>query len=104
MPEFDRFDVCEAYNQLEVDYNVNGWLRERPSNKRRMESTGVQLFRMNFKLAPGWRGYESLSENGKEIYHMLRSRYGFDLWDSWKLVDGGWVDTDLTALSHETDS
>jgi hypothetical protein len=98
MPDFDKFDVCEAYYQLECDYNKGGWLHERPSNQRRMESTDVQLHRMGFRVGAGWRGYESLSENGKEIYHLLRRRYGFDQWDSWKQNDKGeWVDCDLIA-------
>ena len=78
MPYFDKFDICEAYYQIEVDYNMSGWLHERPSNKRRMESTGVQLHRMKFNVGAGWNGYESLSENGKEIYKMLQQRYGFE--------------------------
>ena len=42
-------DVAQAHRQLETDYNVGGWLRERPSNLRRMESTSVQLHRMHFR-------------------------------------------------------
>jgi hypothetical protein len=50
----DRFNICQAYNQLESDYNVDGWLRERPSNQRRKESIGVQLSRMGFSNPYGW--------------------------------------------------
>ena len=46
----DRFNICQAYAQLESDYNVGGWLRERPTNLRRMESIEVQLHRMGFSL------------------------------------------------------
>ena len=100
MPDFDRCDVCEAYYQLEIDYNSGGWLHERPSNQKRREATHVQLHRMGFKVGAGWQGYETLSENGMEIYHLLRHRYGFDKWDSWKQnSEGGWVDTDLVARS-----
>ena len=100
MPYFDRFDICEAHYQLEVDYNHGGWLHERPSNQRRMEATQVQLHRMGFSVGAGWNGYESLSENGKEIYHMLRQRYGFDRWDCWKQgSDGEWIDGDLVVQS-----
>ena len=28
----NRFNICQAYAQLESDYNVGGFLRERPSN------------------------------------------------------------------------
>lgn len=45
----DRYNICLAYRQLECDYNVNGWLRERPSNQRRKESIDVQLDRIGFR-------------------------------------------------------
>lgn len=79
MPYFDRFDICEAYLALEWDYNVGGWLRERPSNQRRQESTDVQLTRIGFKPGHAFRGFDSLSENGQEIYRMLQERYGFEV-------------------------
>jgi hypothetical protein len=77
MPYFDRFDICEAYLALEWGWNVGGWLHERPSNQRRREATHVQLARIQFKPGSGFRGLESLSENGREIYYMLERRYGF---------------------------
>jgi hypothetical protein len=80
MPNFDRFDICEAYYAIESDYNKGGWLQERPSNQRRREATHVQLHRMQFKPAPSFNGFESLTENGKEIYLALEERYGFALW------------------------
>ena len=76
MAYFDRFDICEAYLALEWDYNVGGWLQERPSNQRRKESIGVQLLRMTFKLSPLFNGYDSLTENGKEIYGAAQQRWG----------------------------
>lgn len=42
------FAVCQAHQQLEVDYNVGGLLRERFANRRRNASTGVQLHRMGY--------------------------------------------------------
>ena len=42
------FDVCHAYQLLEANYNVGGWLRERPSNRRRIESIGCQLARIGY--------------------------------------------------------
>lgn len=27
----DRFAICQAFYQLESDWNIGGWLRERPS-------------------------------------------------------------------------
>ena len=76
---FDRFDICEAYLAMEWDYNVGGWLRERASNRRRNESTERQLARIQFKPGMAWRGFESLSENGQEIYRALQERYGFEV-------------------------
>lgn len=76
MAYFDRFDICEAHAVLEWDYNRGGWLHERPSNQRRMESTGVQLHRMGFRPSPMLGGRESLTENGQEIYDELVQRYG----------------------------
>ena len=74
MPYFDRFDICEAHLLIEWDYNVGGRLRERPSNLKRMEATAVQLHRMEFTPHPNL-SYESLTENGKEIYDELIKRY-----------------------------
>jgi hypothetical protein len=76
--QWDRFDICEAYKAVEDDYNVGGILHERPSNKRRNEATHVQLDRIQFKVGAAWRGYGSLSENGKAIYAGLCERYGFE--------------------------
>lgn len=53
---FDRFVVCLAYQALENDWNVGGWLRERPSNQRRHESIGCQLARMGFRAGMGQGG------------------------------------------------
>lgn len=72
-----RFDICEAYYTFEVDYNDGGWLRERVSNQKRKMATHVQLSRMNFNISPVWKGYDSLSDQGKEIYNELERRYGF---------------------------
>ena len=48
------FDICQAYQQLESDYNRGGWLRERPSNQRRMESISCQLSRMKYSDSRRW--------------------------------------------------
>jgi len=86
MAYFDRFDICEAYCVLEYDYNVGGWLRERPSNRRRMESIGVQLHRMHFKLAPSGGSFDHLEDNGKEIYSDLVDRYNLPIDSNEELV------------------
>lgn len=75
MPFFDRYDIAEAYCVLEWDYNVGGWLRERPSNQRRRESTGVQLHRMHFRARPNL-SYRTLTDNGKAIHDAAVVRLG----------------------------
>lgn len=55
----DRFAICQAFAQLESDYNVGGWLRERPSNQRRRESIGVQLSRIGYRNPFGWVAIEA---------------------------------------------
>ena len=72
----DRFDIVEAHYCMEVDYNCRGWLRERPSNQRRMDATHVHLHRMHFRPRPNLTS-ETLEENGREIYRELERRYGF---------------------------
>ena len=60
--EVSVFAVCQAHQQLEADYNVEGILRERPSNKRRNESTGVQLARMDYRSSFWWVDIENPQE------------------------------------------
>jgi len=78
MAEFNRFDIAEAHAVLEWDYNVGGWLRERPSNQRRMESTGCQLLRIQFR-APMGLSFDTLEENGKEIYMTNVLKWGLPI-------------------------
>ena len=80
-PYFDRFDIVEAYYCLEYDYNLGGWLHERPSNVRRGkargfvgESTSTQLARLSFKPRPNL-SYESLTENGRALYDQFVTRF-----------------------------
>ena len=75
MASFNRFDICEAHYQIEYDYNVSGITQERASNRRRNMSTDFQLHRMGFTISPMFRGFESLSDNGKEIYSDLVDLY-----------------------------
>ena len=51
---FDRFNICQAFQQLEADYNKGGWVRERLSNQRRKESIGCQLSRIGYSNPYGW--------------------------------------------------
>lgn len=50
----DRFNICQAYAQLESDYNKGGILQERPSSQRRNESIGCQLARIGYSAPYGW--------------------------------------------------
>jgi len=76
MATFNRFDICEAFACLEWDYNAGGWLRERPSNRRRREATSVQLARVGFAPRPTL-SFDTLTPNGKAIYRALVLQYGF---------------------------
>ena len=71
----NRFNICQAYEQLESDYNVGGWLRERPSNQRRRESIGVQLHRMGFSNPYGWIDINAEPEPGDIDAEEVRQIY-----------------------------
>lgn len=62
----DRFAICQAFAQLESDYNKGGWLQERPSNQRRKESIACQLSRMGYKNPHGWVDIEAERDNDRE--------------------------------------
>jgi hypothetical protein len=74
--EVSVFDICQAHAQLESDYNVGGWLHERPSNQRRNESTSSQLSRLQYEGRSRWvdiytdqdDGNDSGDEDVKDIY------------------------------------
>lgn len=66
MAQWDRFDICLAAQAIENDFNFGGWLRERPSNQRRMESTGVQLHRLGFSSPYQGGSFNALAEGGEE--------------------------------------
>jgi hypothetical protein len=79
------FDICQAHAQLEADYNLGGWLRERPSNQRRREATSCQLQRMGYSDSHRWveicadrtEDDDSGDEHVREIY--LRNVLRYDL-------------------------
>lgn len=73
--EVSVFAVCQAHQQLEADYNVGGILRERPSNKRRNESTGVQLARMNYRTSFWWVDIENPEEDDGPDDEAVRDIY-----------------------------
>ena len=78
MSYFDRFDICEAYLAVEYDWNRDGWVPERPHRAPGdgRESIDVQLSRIGFKPSALFSGYDSLSDNGKEIYDAACERWG----------------------------
>ena len=81
--EVSVFAVCQAHQQLEADYNVGGILRERPSNKRRNESTGVQLARMDYRTG-FWVDIENPEEDENPDDEAVRDIYILNVLN-WKL-------------------
>lgn len=86
--EVSVFDVAQAHAQLESDYNHGGWLRERPSNKRRIEATSCQLHRMGFSMGSRWVDIcnpdecnNSDDEAVRDIYLMSVLQYGLPMDD-----------------------
>ncbi len=85
----DRFNICQAHAQLESDYNVDGWLRERPSNRRRMEATSCQLERMGYSNPNDWIDIEAYDPDDddcssdddevREIYMVNVLRWGLPI-------------------------
>lgn len=101
MAEWNRLDIVEAHALLEMHYNVGGILRERPSNARRNESTGVQLHRMGFRAPPTFN-LESASDNTREIYfrQVLQLRLPLDDPQDQKWVREIFGDEELVASGH----
>jgi hypothetical protein len=60
----DGFAICQAFAQLESDYDVGGLLRERPSNQRRNESIGYQLSRIGYSNRFEWVDIETAHDDG----------------------------------------
>lgn len=69
------FDICQAHLQLEADYNVGGWLRERPSNRRRMEATACQLSRMNYEANGRWVDIDAPDDENEDADNAVRHIY-----------------------------
>lgn len=78
MPQFDRFDICEAYYCLENDWNQGGHIPARTAARvargGRAESIGVQLHRMQFEPRPSL-DTPNLSDNAREVYAAACERY-----------------------------
>ena len=88
----DRFAICQAFAQLEADFNVGGWVRERPSNQRRRESIGCQLHRMQFESRAWWVDIEGEPDENndddevRDIYIRHALQWGLPLDDGLKAV------------------
>lgn len=66
MPNFNRFDICEAWYAFAAENHGGQWSPEYQIFGR--------LERMRFRpsLSVRERGYDGLSENGKDIYRRLQ--------------------------------
>jgi hypothetical protein len=81
------FDIAQAHAQLESDYNSGGWVRERPSNLRRMESTSCQLARIGYESRYRWvdivaerdEDGDPADEDVRDIYLMNVLKWGLPI-------------------------
>lgn len=64
---FDRFDIVEAHYAFCIDYHSGQWSD--------LYARQCRISRY-FKPAPSWNGYDSLSENAREIYDAQVKRHG----------------------------
>ena len=78
------FAICQAHQQLEADYNVEGILRERPSNQRRNESTGCQLARLGYHSGFWWADIENPDDSDDQDTEDARDIYLINVL-KWKL-------------------
>jgi len=62
----NRLDIIEAYYAFFTDYHSGQWSRE----YQRLCKIGTY-----FTPGAGWQGFESLSEDGKNIYNRLEGHY-----------------------------
>jgi hypothetical protein len=65
---FDRFDIAQAHYAFACDYH-GGQTCELYARLCRISRY--------LKLSPLFRGFDSLSENGQEIYNNLVTKYKF---------------------------
>lgn len=69
---WNRRDIMSAWSRLESDWNKDGWIQERPSNVRRLESCSVQLHRMGFDCVRD----ERMNRNAWRIYRNAERALG----------------------------
>ena len=70
MPYFDRFDIVSAHHTFYSEHH-SGQFSDGYSRLCRIEESPIR-----FRPGAAWNGYQSLSENGKEIYQELCDRHG----------------------------
>lgn len=66
---YDRFDIVSAHYAFYCDYH-EGMFSEFYKKQCRISKY--------LKLSPCWQGYNSLSDNSKEIYNALCIKYNLD--------------------------
>jgi len=64
---FDRFDIVTAHYAFYTDYHEGQWSKKYERLSRISNPNG----KIQLRVSPLWRGFESLSDNGKEIYKQL---------------------------------
>jgi len=65
--EFNRFDICEAWYLIACDQHTG--------QNSELYAVFGRLINLGFIPRPGLC-YESLSDNGQEIYNRLEKKYG----------------------------
>jgi hypothetical protein len=65
---FDRFDIVEAHYAFCCDYHDGQW--------GELYRKACRIIKY-FKASPLWKGFDSLSENGKEIYNALVEKHKY---------------------------
>ena len=102
------FDICQAYAQIEADYNVGGWVRERPSNQRRMEATACQLSRLGFEPRGRWvdiciptRVDDDGDEDVRDIYLINVLKWGLPIDGEMRtFIEHRWSPEFLSKFPH----
>lgn len=72
---WDRFDICEAHHLFACHWGTDGTATYPRHKAAHLEIFG-KLHRIQFRPSPLLR-FESLSENGQEIYRSLCERFGY---------------------------
>ncbi len=74
---YDKFDIIEAHYDFYVDYHSGQWSDFYARQCK---------IRKYFTPSKVWRGYESLTDNGKDIYNQLVVKNEY-IWASNQEID-----------------